>query len=198
MKHPRHRPPRHARGFSLLEVLVSIVVLSFGVLGMVGMQAAALQANRDARLQSAGVRLAREAAELIRDNKAIAQASLTSATDNPYLVAYTSPTVIPAVTQNCFTSTCTTAKNIADYGIKEWLGRAYAELPGARIAVCYDTAPYDAAGLPRWACTNTGAVMIVKLGWTRSTTNRADTGTSALDTATRPAIMMPVTAGAAV
>ncbi|HEY8905230.1 MAG TPA: prepilin-type N-terminal cleavage/methylation domain-containing protein, partial [Rhodoferax sp.] len=32
------------RGFSLIEVLVSIVVLSFGLLGMVGMQAASLHA----------------------------------------------------------------------------------------------------------------------------------------------------------
>ena len=39
-------------GFSLVEVLVAIVILSFGMLGMVGMQAFALQSNRDARLQS--------------------------------------------------------------------------------------------------------------------------------------------------
>ena len=36
------------RGFSLLEVLISIVVLSFGVLGAAGLQATSLQANREA------------------------------------------------------------------------------------------------------------------------------------------------------
>ena len=39
------------QGFSLVEVLVAIVVLSFGLLGMVGMQAFSLQSNREARLQ---------------------------------------------------------------------------------------------------------------------------------------------------
>ena len=58
-----------AAGFTLLEVLVAIVVLSFGVLGMVGLQTAALNAHREARLQSVGVRLASELAELMRGNK---------------------------------------------------------------------------------------------------------------------------------
>ena len=51
--------PAGARGFTLLEVLVAIVVLSFGVLGAVGLQAAALQANREARNQSTAVALGR-------------------------------------------------------------------------------------------------------------------------------------------
>ncbi len=55
MQHrPLMRHPARQQGFSLMEVLVSIVVLSFGLLGMVGMQAAALQSNREARLQSSG------------------------------------------------------------------------------------------------------------------------------------------------
>src|ERR1035437_6960909 len=66
--HARHSMRGHS-GFSLIEVLVSIVVLSFGLLGMVGMQAAALQSNREARLQSAGVVLTRELADMIRGNK---------------------------------------------------------------------------------------------------------------------------------
>lgn len=72
---------RRAAGFSLIEVLVAIVLLSFGLLGMVGLQAAALQNNREARLQSAAVDLARELAEMMRGNKDVA--ALTSA--NPYL-----------------------------------------------------------------------------------------------------------------
>ena len=62
----RIRQAQKTSGFTLLEVLVSIVVLSFGLLGMVGLQAASLQANRDARLQSTAVVLARELAEMMR------------------------------------------------------------------------------------------------------------------------------------
>src|SRR5664280_1123481 len=78
---------RKDSGFSLVEVLVSIVVLSFGLLGMVGMQAAALQSNREARIQSTAVSLARELAELIRGNKAVG--ILT--TSNPYVGSFSSP-----------------------------------------------------------------------------------------------------------
>lgn len=61
------RQTRHRNaGFSLIEVLVAIVVLSFGLLGMVGLQAASLQANRDARLQSTAILLARDLAEAMR------------------------------------------------------------------------------------------------------------------------------------
>ena len=72
---------RNLNGFSLIEVLISIIVLSFGLLGMVGMQSAALQANREARLQSSAAVLARELAEIIRGNKDIG----ILATGNPYV-----------------------------------------------------------------------------------------------------------------
>ena len=83
---------RATAGFTLIEVLVAIVVLSFGLLGMVGLQAASLQANRDARLQSTAVVLARELAEMMRGNKD--QALL--GTNNPYLIGdLSSPLVAP-------------------------------------------------------------------------------------------------------
>ena len=44
----------------MLEVLIATVILSFGLLGTVGMQAAALKFNREARLQSVATTLAVE------------------------------------------------------------------------------------------------------------------------------------------
>ena len=80
---------RATGGFTLVEVLVSIVVLSFGMLGIVGVQAFALQSNREARLQSHAVNLARELAEMMRGNNQIGIKS--AAADNPYLLDATSP-----------------------------------------------------------------------------------------------------------
>lgn len=195
------------RGFSLIEVLISIIVLSFGMLGMVGMQAAALQSNREARLQSVGFGLAQELAEMMRGNKDVG--NLT--TNNPYLVNAASP-LTPAVASYCLsvedTAGCTgTALAgqtlIAQAQMTEWLGRVDAELPGARVVVCRDTVPYDATSdLPRWACTAPSGTAVaqtfIKIGWTQSSTNRAATGASALIRASGdglPAIVFPVIAG---
>lgn len=194
-----HSSHRLALGFSLIEVLVSIVVLSFGLLGMVGMQSAALKANREAKLQSSAVVLAREAADMIRGNKNVG--ILTTA--NPYIGDFSNPggttPLEPATPSYCLSvgsAACGTAADVATAQMTEWLARVDAELPGARVKVCFDTAPYDSNGLPQWNCTaGTGGVVVIKIGWTRGSTNRAATGTSAFDRASIPAIILPVTPG---
>ena len=191
------RPMDAASGFSLVEVLVSIVVLSFGLLGMVGMQAAALQSNREARLQSSAVVLGRELAELMRANKNIA--NLTTSATNPYLGTFSTPlsATPPSYCLNVATGTtaCANATEVASAQMTDWLTRVDNELPGARVDTCFDSAPFDADGLPRWICTGTGGVMVVKIGWTRSSTNRSNTGTAAFERARVPSVIFPVTAG---
>ncbi|MFM9881294.1 MAG: type IV pilus modification protein PilV [Burkholderiaceae bacterium] len=188
---------RQAHGFSLVEVLISIIILSFGMLGMVGLQASALQANREARQQSIASGLAGELAEMMRNNKDIGL--LTTA--NPYLGAFTSP-LTPATASYCLnvatgTAACANAGAIADAQMTEWLTRVDNALAGARVVVCADSAPYDANGLPQWACdtTGTGVTTVIKIGWTRGATNRAATGAAAFDLATRPSIVLPITPG---
>jgi len=184
-------------GFTLLEVLVAIVVLSFGLLGVVGLQAASLQANREARSQSAAVRLARELGDLMRGNKGIANDH--SAANNNYLVDYTG--TLPAASEDCFAIRCTTSANVASFQIREWLGRAALELPGLHAKICYDTAPYDGSGMPQWDCDDTAnaGIAVVKIGWTRVNTDRglsaSSAATSALDRATRPGAVVPLLAG---
>ena len=203
---------RRQRGFSLVEVLVSIVVLSFGMLGMVGLQAAALQANREAKYQSAAVTLARELAEMMRGNKDVAID--TTAAKNPYLRAVSAALTAPtpsrcldvAASTRCsavaitppdpHTNATPQQVTIANAQMTEWLERLDAEVPGAKVAVCFDTAPYDTTtGLPKWTCSNSGTTAYIKIGWTRASTNRAATGAAAFDRGTAPAIVVPVTAG---
>ena len=196
-----HGSRKLAAGFSLIEVLVSIVVLSFGLLGMVGMQGAAIKANREARLQSSAVVLAREAADMIRGNKNIGVQTTTSA--NPYLGAFSNPggstPLVPAAPSYCLNvgaTACSTTTDVAKAQMTEWLARVDAELPGARVSICFDAAPYDANGLPQWACSvGTAGIVVIKIGWTRGSTNRAETGTNAFDRAAIPAIVLPVTPG---
>lgn len=182
------------RGFSLVEILISIIILSFGVLGMVGLQGVALQVNRDAHLQSTAVTLARELAEMIRGNKDIGLLN----SGNPYLGAFTSP-LAPGVTSYCLnvgSSACGTPEDIARAEMTEWLARVERELPGARVTTCLDTAPFDNLGKPQWACSaGAGAAVHIKIGWTRNSTDRSRSNTAPVDLAVRPAVVIPVTPG---
>jgi len=184
------RSMRRQRGMSMIESLVAIVVLSFGMLGVVGLQAAALQSNKEARYQSSAVRLARELGELMRGNKNVAIA--TTAAANPYLVTFSG--TLPTTTTNCFTAACASELDVASFQVREWLSRVAAELPGARVAVCIDDAPFDGSGLPKWACTDTGGTAVVKIGWTQLTTDRGATGSSGESSAT-PGLSMASSSG---
>ncbi|MFT4243808.1 MAG: type IV pilus modification protein PilV [Acidovorax sp.] len=197
---------RHpARGFTLMEVLVSIVVLSFGMLGMVGIQAFALQSNREARMQAQAVNLARELAEMMRGNNQVG--IKTTAADNPYLIAGTSP-LSPATASNCLgvgnsATGCSTTLDVAHAEMTDWLARVDTELPGARVTVCFDSAPYDTNGLPQWTCTpgttGTDEIAVIKIGWTRQSTDRSKKDASMLERASdansRPSVLVPVTSG---
>lgn len=172
------------------------MVLSFGLLGMVGLQAASLQANRDARLQSTAILLARDLAEAMRGNKAVAIGSA-----NPYIGSFQSvdaKPLVPTVASYCLTvgQNCATPTAVANAQMTEWLSRVSTELPGARVEVCNDSAPYDGNGLPRWACSTTGDIIMIKIGWTRASFQRsAVSASTALDRAERPSVMLPVTPG---
>ena len=184
------------RGFSLLEVLVSVIVLSFGVLGMVGLQAAALKSNRDARLQSEALGLARELAEMMRANPSVA-----TQVGNPYLGDYQASTIGTAPSSSCLNAgqVCNGDKEeIARAQMMEWLARVNAKLPEMRVRVCMDIKPNDDEGLPQWDCEvpTTAAeqsISFIKLGWTREDTNREIKRVT--DDGTRPYIILPVTPG---
>lgn len=165
----------YASGFTLLEILVAIIILSFGLLGMVGIQAMALKSNNDAKQQSAAVQLAAELSDMMRGNKAIA-ATLTPA-NNPYLITdfQQASSTIAAPTQDCSSATgCTTPFNVASWEKIDWLTRVNAAFPGVHVQVCYDNAPYTAAGLPQWGCAGAAAArgnISIKIGWIRASTN---------------------------
>jgi type IV pilus assembly protein PilV len=180
---------RAAAGFTLIEVLVAVLVLSLGVLGAAGMQAASLRANREARSQEVGTRMATELAELIRANHT--QARNKTAATNPYLLDFS--LTGPTGGADCYTgSSCADTMDIARRDVADWAGRATRLLPGLRVKVCYDAAPHSAAGLPEWACDNAGDTLYVKIGWTRSA---LDSSSTTLDAASVPAVTLPVTPG---
>lgn len=210
-------PVAGQRGFSMIEVLISIVVLSFGLLGSVGLQSFAIKSNREGRLQSVATTLAREYAEMMRGNKYIGVEP--TAAKNPYLLddkTIKALSDLPTAWAYCLHTGCedTTAlaanaqntaiqTKVAQSEVLEWMARALDELPGAWVRVCADVAPFDSSGLPQWACTapTGGATLdnmtvVIKMGWTQSAISRGQTGDAALQKAdTRPTLVFPVISG---
>ncbi len=69
-QHPRFQPPARSAGFTLLEAMIALVVLSVGLLGLAGLQAQGLRFNHDAYVRSQGTILAYDMIERMRTNAA--------------------------------------------------------------------------------------------------------------------------------
>jgi len=114
------------RGFTLLEVLVAMVVLSVGLLGLSGLQTSSLRNNHSAFLRSQATLVANDILDRMRVNRAVA---LTGA----YNIDYT--TAAPTTICN---SGCEPG-DVADVDVALW--RAYVgRLPGGQGEISVDAA----------------------------------------------------------
>ena len=186
---------RKQTGFSLLEVLIAFIILSLGLLGAVGMQAAAMQSNKETRNQTMATSFARELADKMRGNHAIA--IKTTAADNPYLKSATlndsSTLAFTAPAENCFLTACSTATAVATWDIAEWQNRLQNSLPDPKFVICFDKSPFDTDGKAKWACSDDGDISVLKLAWTNKDTKGELQLSSAA--ATVPMVVVPLTAG---
>jgi len=66
---PASYGPRAARGFTLFEVLITIIVISIGLLGMAGLQFAGLRAANGANEHTLAVLLIQDIKERIHSNR---------------------------------------------------------------------------------------------------------------------------------
>jgi type IV pilus modification protein PilV len=104
----RRRPqrglgPRAARGFSLLEALVALLVMAFGMLAIAGMQAALMRSSDAAKQRSEAVRLAQLKLEELRSFDGISTGSYTFGTD----VVASNDSVTPGASNTSFTRSWT-------------------------------------------------------------------------------------------
>lgn len=60
---------RDQRGFSMIEVLVTVLILAIGLLGLAGLQSTALRSNHSAYLRSQATVLAYDIADRMRANR---------------------------------------------------------------------------------------------------------------------------------
>ena len=83
-------------GFTLTELLVTLVIASIGILGVAGLQAKSLQLTRDANFRASAIIAANDLLDRVRVNST--QTYALAITDVP-----------PAAAANCAATACTTA-----------------------------------------------------------------------------------------
>lgn len=117
-------------GFSMIEVLISLVLIAVAMLGQAGLQANALRFAKSGALRMQAVFLSNELAERMESNK-------TGAIAGNYVVASASSTVLTSAT-DCMTSACSSSV-LAAYDMAEWTARVAATLPSATWQITQTT-----------------------------------------------------------
>ena len=154
LKHSHARPS----GFSLLEALIALLVISVGLLGIAGLQLKGMQHSTDAYMRTQASLLAQQIIDRMYAN----QGGLASYEDIECTpidcrrggVAFTSPG------SGCNGADCT-ASELANLDATTWQTHVNNYLPGGRGRICHGvpTAPGAAT------CTNTGDTWVVTIMW---------------------------------
>lgn len=179
---------RDMAGVSLVEVLVSLVIVAIGLLGVSGLSVLSSRGVVDSSYRSVASQAAYEMADKIRTNRTA-------------LASYPSPNVIPtgaAPGTDCYTAVCTPVQQAA-FDLILWaksltnaelagIERARAaRLPQAQAVVCQDPTPEDGApgatGCP--GVPNINDPWVIKIWWTERAINPTDVGNSGAVSARR-------------
>ncbi|MCL6416186.1 type IV pilus modification protein PilV [Aestuariirhabdus sp. Z084] len=165
------------RGVGLLEVLIALVVISIGLLGMAGLQARAVKAERDSFNQTMAMVYADYIMERVRANAEDPMTSTFPYEDGDAVIPNN-----PNTNCDLLASNCTVAQR-ATQDIYEWQQQVALNLPNANAVICRDTDPFDgtasvsAAGVTTLdaQCDGVGPNYAVKIFWINNyTTGAAD------------------------
>ena len=150
----------------MTEVLVSILLLSSGVVGMMGFQIASTRTTQQSSYQTTALLLAAEIADTV--GSMMSDEGHSHAVEPLFNLDYTSmPGTLPVSESSCHFSTCGTSE-FAAFEINEWKTRLAANFPTARLRICRDGNPWnEAAQAYKWDCSadSADAPFVVKVGW---------------------------------
>jgi len=151
------------KGFTLIEVLIALLVLSIGLLGVAALQAKSQQFSRNAYLNTQATVIAHDMLERVRANPD----GLKSGFYNN-----------PATTQQtaCYSVTGCNSQQMAQNDMFEWADDIANKLPTGKAVICIDSTQDDGiADAP--ACDGVGSIYAVKVWWNNinNTTQRVVT-----------------------
>lgn len=141
----------NCKGASLIEVLVSIVIASIGLLALAGVNAASIRYTKMSQYRAVAAQLASDMGERIRANKgsaAIAGSPVVPATGffagnydfTSDFAAQETIATLPSEHCDTYTSTCTPA-DIAALDMAQWRILVRNQLPEGSVFLVSDTGP---------------------------------------------------------
>jgi len=128
MSRPSKGAPVRSRGFSLIEVLVTWVLIATGVLGMAKMQATALSSTQTARVRSLIALQAGSLAAAMRANRAYWAAGKAPASFSAAGTHISDPSGVLDDTVACAATLCTPAQ-LAAHDVQHWVATINAHFP---------------------------------------------------------------------
>lgn len=164
------RRRQHVQGFTLFEVLVSILILAVGMLAAAGLQLSAIRTTQQSSMQTLAMSLAADMADRMRANDVIMNAPDAT---NPFLqVNLQSGQALSEPEKFCnLESAACTPTELANFEIYDWQKRLRELMPTAQAVICRDTNPWDSVGkMYKWRCTVTSTStdsgpVTIKVGW---------------------------------
>ena len=117
------------RGLSMIEVLVALTLVAFGLLGMLGLQARALSVQKDAFHRRQAAELVAQFAERLRANQLAFLAGR-------YALTYDAHAAVPSTAPAC-AAPCTSAQ-VAARDLDEWRIELRRRIPGAAAYLQWD------------------------------------------------------------
>ena len=151
MRQPIKLSPAFSPGFTLLEVLVAIIVISLGLLGLAGLQARGMQANHSSMLRTIATYQAYDMADRMRAN-------IMGVNNGNYNNLSGTP-----ADPGCVSTTCSPA-DMATTDLYQWNTDNAALLPAGQGVVCLDSTPNDGTSAAP-ACDGIGTIYAVKIWW---------------------------------
>ena len=150
-----HLTSRRQSGFTLIEVLVTLVIFAFGMLGVAGLQMISLTNMDSAQFRSIASLKAGEMAERMRANAGTSYEGVAGADNECRAAHYADRHANPV---KC------TPETLAADDLADWNAELAGRLPKGGGIVCADSTPDDGtAAVP--ACDGVGPVIAIKVFW---------------------------------
>ena len=145
----KHLHDKSQTGFTLLEVMISIVIFSIGMLGLAGLQATSIQSNNIAYMRTIAMQSAYDMADIIRAN-----ANFNNTVDGAFSNVTTTLGSEPTACQSDGTPDCDSSE-IAAFEIYYWKSNLSDLLPSGRGTVSLAPGTYTITVM--WDQDRTGA-----------------------------------------